>query len=129
MNLCEKIVKLRNEKGLSSVQLAKMTGLSRGYLWQLETGGKANPSLDILQKLARALGVTVSELSDSPPPISQFEKLPPGLAEFVRHRGPALGITKTDVEVMRGVHFRGARPDAAEDFELLFLFLKKWVKA
>jgi len=128
MTLGEKIVKLRSEKGLSSVQLTQTTGLSRGYLWQLETGGKTNPSLDILQKLARALGVTVSELSETPTAAAPEPDLPPGLAAFVQKRGRNLGVLKSDVGTMKRINFRGKQPTSPEDWELLFLFLKKWAR-
>jgi len=36
--------------------------VTRGYLAQLEAGHKMNPSLFTLRKLARALGVPVTEL-------------------------------------------------------------------
>ena len=128
MTLGEKIVRLRNEKGLSSVELAKATGLSRGYLWQLETGGKDNPSLDILQKLAGALGVTVAELSETASPACVEPGLPPSLAKFLKKRARELGVLKPDVEIMKRVSFRGKQPDNPEDWELLFLFLKKWIQ-
>ena len=60
MALGDVIRNLRMEKGLSPGELAKQSGVSRPYLWQLESGGKTNPSFDVLEKLACALGVTVS---------------------------------------------------------------------
>jgi len=54
----EKIRYLRNEKGLSLDQLAQMTDSSKSYLWELENKEQANPSLEKLNRLAFALGVT-----------------------------------------------------------------------
>ena len=53
---------LRDAKGLTQVQLAKRAKVTRGYLAQLETGYKTNPSLPTLRKLAKVLGVPVTEL-------------------------------------------------------------------
>lgn len=53
---------LRAAKGWTQEQLAKKAGMTRAYVAKLETGGKRNPSLAILQRLARALGVPVGEL-------------------------------------------------------------------
>ncbi len=53
---------LREERGLSQVVLAKKARVGRTYIVKLETGDKKNPSLDILKKLAKALGVPVTEL-------------------------------------------------------------------
>jgi transcriptional regulator with XRE-family HTH domain len=36
--------------------------VTQGYIAQLESGWKKNPSLEILKRLARALGVPVTEL-------------------------------------------------------------------
>jgi transcriptional regulator with XRE-family HTH domain len=53
---------LRQGKGLTQVELAKKAKVERTYLTKLETGVKANPSLDILKRLAKALGVPVTAL-------------------------------------------------------------------
>jgi transcriptional regulator with XRE-family HTH domain len=107
--------------------LAEEAGVSRGYLWQLESGGKDRPSLDVLERLAKALGVRVGEFTEegtAPKPAAQ--PLPPGLAHFVREKSSKYGITKSDVEMMGAIHFRGKQPAAPEDWELLYLFLRKW---
>jgi transcriptional regulator with XRE-family HTH domain len=54
--------RLRKKKGMSQLELAGKAGLPHGYVSELEAGKKKNPSLKVLQKLARALGVTVSQL-------------------------------------------------------------------
>jgi len=43
-------------------ELAQRAKVSRGYLATLEAGHKKNPSLGMLKKLAKALGVPVTEL-------------------------------------------------------------------
>jgi transcriptional regulator with XRE-family HTH domain len=53
---------LREEKGLTQVDLANKAKVGRTYIVKLETGDKKNPSLDILKKLAKALGVPVTQL-------------------------------------------------------------------
>lgn len=53
---------LRQEKGLSQKALAEQVGVTDAYITMLETGKRKNPSLDILKKLAKALGVPVTEL-------------------------------------------------------------------
>ena len=128
MSFGETIRRLRCAKGWSSGELADESGVSRAYLWQLETGGKTQPSFAILEKLAKALGVPVSEFSEVKVEPRQERPLPAGLAEFVRKRGRELGLTKSDVEVMRNIHFRGIQPRKPQDWELLFLFLKKWAR-
>ena len=53
---------LREARGLNQVELAKKAKVTTAYLSQLEAGKKKNPSLDVLQRLAKALGVAVTEL-------------------------------------------------------------------
>ncbi|MDO8475044.1 MAG: helix-turn-helix transcriptional regulator [Candidatus Rokubacteria bacterium] len=56
------IKKLRMEKGLSQKALAKRIGVTDAYITMLETGVRKNPSLAVLRRLAKALGVPVTEL-------------------------------------------------------------------
>jgi transcriptional regulator with XRE-family HTH domain len=53
---------LREERGWSMAELAKKADVTDAYIAQLETRKKENPSLDVLKRLARALGVPVGEL-------------------------------------------------------------------
>jgi transcriptional regulator with XRE-family HTH domain len=53
---------LREARGLSQRGLAAKAKVTGAYVAMLETGTKKNPSLDILRRLAKALGVPVTEL-------------------------------------------------------------------
>ena len=53
---------LRQAKGLSQRALAARVGVTAAYITMLERGKKTNPSLPTLRKLAKALGVPVTEL-------------------------------------------------------------------
>lgn len=55
----------RRRLDLSIAELAQTAGVSLGLVSQLERG-IGNPSLGTISKLARALGVTVSQLLDEP---------------------------------------------------------------
>jgi len=54
--------KRRNERKISQRALAKASGVSFAYIQQLEKGLKKNPSLDILNKIADALDISLDEL-------------------------------------------------------------------
>jgi len=56
------VKRLREDKGMTQVELAKKAKVTQPYLAQLEAGTRKNPSLEILKRLARALGVPVGEL-------------------------------------------------------------------
>jgi XRE family transcriptional regulator of biofilm formation len=53
---------IRLKKGLTQDQIAKAAGVTRFYVSQLEGGLRKNPSLPVLKRLAKALGVPVTEL-------------------------------------------------------------------
>ena len=56
------IRRAREQKGLSQAALAKRAKVAQGYISDLEAGGKKNPGIDVLQRLAKALGVPVAKL-------------------------------------------------------------------
>ncbi|KUK66614.1 MAG: transcriptional regulator, XRE family [Parcubacteria bacterium 34_609] len=56
------IKKLRKQKGLSQDRLSKLADISYNTVIKLESGGITNPSIDTLQKLAKALDVSVENL-------------------------------------------------------------------
>lgn len=51
----------RKDKGWTQEQLAFEAGVKRAYLSEVENGQR-NVSLDVVEKLAQALGVTASAL-------------------------------------------------------------------
>ncbi len=57
----ERIKELRRDKNLSQEEFAAEVGLSRSYLSLLETA-KQDPSLSTLFRVAKVLGLSVSEL-------------------------------------------------------------------
>lgn len=57
-----KINKIRKEKGLTLAELSNLSGISVGYLCHLEKGSRKNPSLEIMQRIAKALDKTIAEI-------------------------------------------------------------------
>lgn len=58
--------RLRRTRGLSLVDLGQHAGVAKGTLTQLEAG-RGNPTLETIQALGRALGVTVRDLVTEEP--------------------------------------------------------------
>jgi transcriptional regulator with XRE-family HTH domain len=56
-----KLKRIRKAKKLSQYALAKAAGISREYVRLLEAG-KSDPTVGMLQRLAKPLGVSVMEL-------------------------------------------------------------------
>lgn len=59
--LGQKIKQLRKQKGLRQVDLAVIIGISPSYVGSIEQGLR-HPSLRVLEKLARALKISIKEL-------------------------------------------------------------------
>jgi transcriptional regulator with XRE-family HTH domain len=53
---------LRAERRMSQIELARRAKVAQGYISALEAGQKKDPGLMVLKRLARALGVQVTEL-------------------------------------------------------------------
>ena len=56
------IEKIRKEKGLTLLKLSDLSGISVGYLCHLERGTRKNPSIDVMEKIAKALNKTIAEI-------------------------------------------------------------------
>lgn len=57
-----KIRKIRIKLGLTLENLSEMTGISVGYLSHLELGTRTNPSIEVMNKISKALKKSVSEI-------------------------------------------------------------------
>lgn len=58
---CNRLIEAMNKKGMKKIELADMTGISRGQISQYFSG-KFVPKQTNLDKIARALGVSVDYL-------------------------------------------------------------------
>lgn len=59
--LGHKIQKLRKRSGFTQEELSEKVGISRAYMGFIEQG-RYSPSLEVLEKLAKALRIKMSEL-------------------------------------------------------------------
>ena len=51
-------------RGLNAYEVAKMSGISKSYLYDLINGKSKNPSIAKVEKIAETLGVNVKDLLD-----------------------------------------------------------------
>ena len=61
MNIGQNIKKIRKSKGLSQIQLSKISKVAQSSISEYETGG-VEPNLRTLIRLAKALGVSVESI-------------------------------------------------------------------
>ena len=74
MSLNERLFELRQASKASLQTVADAVGVSKAHIWELEKGRTANPSFDLVQKLAKFFGVTPDTLigaSEVPHPEAQ----------------------------------------------------------
>jgi transcriptional regulator with XRE-family HTH domain len=62
MALGRTIRQLRQARGLTQAMLARRAGIAPSHIALLEGGHRGNPSLAVLRRLARALGVSIGKL-------------------------------------------------------------------
>ncbi len=53
---------IRRTKGITLTELSVKTGISIGYLSHLENGTRKNPSIEMMDKIAKVLDKSVSEV-------------------------------------------------------------------
>lgn len=58
-----RVEELRRRKGWNQAELARRVGVTQVSIWKFENG-KANPNLETLVKLARALECSLDDLVD-----------------------------------------------------------------
>lgn len=107
-NIAQNLQSLRRRKNLTQSQLAKLSGVTRASIAQLETG-ISNPSLEILLKLSATLKVSVDELISSPKaevelilsskiPLDKKTKEGIKIRKLLPHPIPATAIDEINIE-------------------------------
>lgn len=57
-----KMYGIRKQKKITLAEISKKTGISVGYLSHLENGTRNNPSIEIMNKIANVLELSVAEV-------------------------------------------------------------------
>jgi len=60
--ISENIKRIRKKKGFSQDKLSKLADVTLTTLTKIEIGINTNPTINTIQKIAKALGVTIDEL-------------------------------------------------------------------
>ena len=120
----------REEMDLPLTQLAESSGVSKGYLSQLENGVVARPSADALARIAEALGKPLHELlGERRVAEDSGAKLPRGLEQMLESRSAGgKAVPPEDVEMLRSIRYRGRQPKTAEDWDFLYETIVRTIK-
>lgn len=84
MKIGQKLKALRQERGLTQVELAKKSGVSRAVI-QLYEADKTNITISILEKIAKVLNVEVSFFVSQCLPICPSMSLSPQEEELIKN--------------------------------------------
>ena len=60
--MAKNIKKYRKERGLSQDKLSRLADVAHATIIKIESGGIQSPTIDTVQKIAKALGISVEEL-------------------------------------------------------------------
>lgn len=70
----QRLKEIRTGRGMTQVQLAERAEVTLSYVTRLESGASA-PGIDLVARLATALGTTVADLLPTDPPPDDLEVL------------------------------------------------------
>ncbi len=60
--VAKNIKKYRQAKGLSQDKLSRLADIAHATIIKIESGGIQSPTIDTVQKIAKALGVSLDDL-------------------------------------------------------------------
>ncbi len=131
MNIGARIRDARQRRRLSQGELADRADINRTYLSQLENG-RSSPTLEVLERIARALDVEtaelISETQAAREPLPRYESVVEepayeGLREFLEDERTRLLMKPTpeEIEVLKSIRFLDRfRPSKQFFIEALF---------
>lgn len=125
MSLGARLTELRTAQGLSMRKVAADAGISVAYLSKLERDETSNPSIEVLEGLARALNVDLPELRPSAGVTAAVE-LPEALQRFIdenKNRFPELTEQDWQASLAR-VRLRGRYPETSRDWMSIFIAMR-----
>jgi transcriptional regulator with XRE-family HTH domain len=110
--------KQRARAGLSFAELSSVTGISRPYLVRLENDSDANPSLDVLHRLAEALDVTIAELVGRPAVTIDTDSIE--IPSTLRAYADEVGLPRQELVTLASIRWRrGEEPQTTERWRFL----------
>lgn len=119
-----RIRRYREERGLSLSQLAEQAEVSKGYLSALENADSnpqtRRPSAETLYAIARALGVTMSDLLGRRVLPAERTDIPDSLREFAQLDK----VPEADVRMLSAIQFRGEAPRTVERWRYIYTAIR-----
>ena len=126
MKLGERLRLMRKENKLTLKDLSQIADLSVPYLSDMERG-VVNPSIDTLQKVAKAYNTTVKKLLIDVEELDKLEdtNYPEGFESFIKDPEYAYEINSDWKELLRNINFRGKQPSTKREWIEVYLSLRR----
>ncbi|MGD6802222.1 helix-turn-helix domain-containing protein [Rossellomorea vietnamensis] len=115
----ERIKSIRESKGITINELAHVADISKSYISSIERGIQKNPSINVLEKIAAALGVSLDILLDSKNSDINLED------DWVKLLKEAIGQGLTKEEFIQFTMLMGVKRKKAS-FDSSHIHKKKW---
>ena len=130
MDIGDNISKYRQIRGLTLPDLATKAGVSKAFLWEIESGKSKRPGAEVLFKIAEALEVTIAHLMGKEPGQEARDLIEPevnhGLRAFINERKvQGRPLDPEEVKSLSYVQLRGGRPTTKEQWSLVYGMLKE----
>lgn len=126
MKLGERLRRIRKEHKMTLKNLSQLADLSVPYLSEMERGA-VNPSVETLQKVAKAYNMTVRELFNGVEGLGESASVvyPEGFESFLKEFESSYGIDDDWKELLMKINFRGRRPSSQREWLELYLSLSR----
>ena len=118
----------RQAQKLSLNDLARMSGVSKGYLSQVERSLTSRPSAATVFAIADALGVSINELFEGIRPTVR-EDVGPEVAASLQELADEAELPPADVAMLAGIRYRGLQPQTKDDWRYLYESIRRSVGA
>ena len=127
MKLGERLRFIRKEHKLTLKELSQRANLSVPYLSDIERSG-VSPSLETLQKIAGAYGMTFKDLFNGVEGLGKLRNVtyPKGFLEFLEDPEYKDELNEDWKELLIGINLRGQRPSVKREWVELYLNLRRF---
>lgn len=122
MELADRVKLRMDEKKMTLADLARETGVAKGYLWEILDGRAKKPSAKTLYEIAVVLGTSVGDLlgRESIQPLD-LNYISESLRDFASHEK----IPEEDIKMLASISFRGDQPKTENDWKFLYESIKR----
>ena len=126
MKLGQRLRLIRKENKLTLKGLSQLSELSVPYLSDMERG-VVNPSVDTLQKVAKAYKISVKDLISGVKDLGESSNTnyPEEFQSFLAEYETSYKINDDWKELLLKINFRGRQPTTKTEWLELYLYLKR----